>query len=298
VKRALLAALAACGGAQPAPSTTTDTSAAASITITGEPELFARGVVSSEYNEVRLAMSPRGDLVLWGSKDRPGPGGSNVWMSRRTTDGWSPPEAAPFNTDANDYDPAFSGDGAHVYFFSNRPGGAGGDDLYRVTVTADGFGAAEPLGPEVNTAGNEWAPTPSPDGRSLVFARNTPGGTHDLYVAAATGAGFGPARLLPGALNAADADEIDPTFLADGTSIVYSRSPDLKTLPVQLYVSTLGPDGYRAGEPLPASVNLPGGDSYAPAVSASEPHTLYFSTRRPDGAGALDIYRVTYSLGI
>jgi TolB protein len=214
-------ALVACGGTQPAPMAV-DT--AAPMTFAGEPALFARGIVSSEYSEVRLAMSPRGERVLWGSRDRPGRGGKDVWMSRRTADGWTAPEAAPFNSDADDYDPAFSPDGAHVYFFSTRPGGAGGADLYRVPVTGDGFGAALHLGPEVNTAGDEWAPTPSPDGTQLLFASNTPGAKHDLYVARITGAGFEKARRLPGALNDPDADELDPTFLADGTSIVYSRA--------------------------------------------------------------------------
>jgi hypothetical protein len=82
----------------------------------------ARGIVSSEYSEVRLAMSPGGKLVLWGSRNRPGLGGTNVWLSRRTVDGWSPPEVAPFNSDADDYDPAFSPDGARVY--SPRPDSA------------------------------------------------------------------------------------------------------------------------------------------------------------------------------
>jgi TolB protein len=290
---ALATALVACGGPPPAP-TAVDT--AAPITFTGEPALFARGVVSSEYSEVRLAMSPGGERVLWGSRDRPGPGGKNVWMSRRTADGWSAPEAAPFNSDADDYDPAFSPDGAHVYFFSTRPGGAGGADLYRVPVTGEGFGAALHLGPEVNTAGDEWAPTPSPDGTQLLFASNTPGGKHDLYVARIAGAGFEQARLLPGALNEPDADELDPTFLADGTSIVYSRAPDIRTQPVQLYLSTLGSDGYRPGRLLPPTVNIPGDDTYAPAVSAAEPRTLYFSSRRPDGVGDLDVFRIEYTL--
>lgn len=292
VSLAAATALLACGGAQPPSATDT----AEPITFAGAPALFAPGVVSSEHSEVRLAMSPRGELVLWGSRNRPGPGGKNVWMSRRTADGWSAPEAAPFNSDADDYDPAFAPDGSHVYFFSTRPGGAGGADLYRVPVTGPGFGAVEHLGPEVNTAGDEWAPTPSPDGTQLLFASNAPGAKHDLYIARIAGAGFEQARLLPGALNDPDADELDPAFLADGTSIVYSRAPDIRTQPVQLYLSTLGRDGYRPGRLLPPTVNILGGDTYAPAVSAAEPQALYFSSRRPGGPGDLDVYRIEYTL--
>src|SRR6185295_17367335 len=91
------------------------------MAIAGAAELVAPGTVSSEYVEIRLAASPDGKALLWGSTDRPGgPGGWNIWVSRRGAGGWSAPVAAPFNSDANDFDPAFSADGRWVYFFSNR----------------------------------------------------------------------------------------------------------------------------------------------------------------------------------
>jgi hypothetical protein len=57
------------------------------------------------------------------------------------------------------------------------------------------------LGREINTARDEWAPAPSPDGTVLMFASNRPGGKHDLFVARAHGDGFAPAsrrRQRPG----------------------------------------------------------------------------------------------------
>src|ERR1043165_5992904 len=123
----------ACG----APSTPRSAPApvAASLRITSAAELVAPGVVSSEHVEIRLAASPDGTQLLWGSTDRPGgPGGWDVWVSRRTGATWAPPVAASFNSEANDFDPAFSPDGRWVYFFSNRPGGLGGDDIYRAAV--------------------------------------------------------------------------------------------------------------------------------------------------------------------
>lgn len=268
------------------------------LSITTDPVLVARGIVSSEYSEVRLAVSPDGRLLLWGSTDRPGPGGYNIWMSRREHDTWSAPEPVPFNSDARDFDPAFTADGKFVYFFSDRPGGEGGDDIYRVPVTGDTFGAVEHLGPEINTPGNEWAPTPSPDGTQLVFATNWQRAKHDLYVARARGTGFEKATPLPGAINTPDADELDPTFLADGKSLVFSRSPDIGSVPVRLYYAALGPSGYEAGTELPRSINIPGGTAFGPSIDGSAPRTLYVSLRRPEGgAGKLDIYRVQYTLG-
>ena len=267
------------------------------ISITGDPELVARGIVSSQYTEIRLAASPDGRLLLWGSTDRPGPGGWNIWMARRTQGGWSQPQPAPFNSDANDFDPAFAGDGRLVYFFSNRPGGHGGDDIYRVPVTGDGFGPVEHLGPEINTPGDEWAPSPSPDGSQLMFASNVPKAKHDLFVARTRGAGFARARPLPGAVNTPGADEFDATFLADGSSIVFSRSNDVENEEIRLYYSAPGPRGYDAGTELPHGINLAGGAALGPTIDPRDPQSLYFSSKRPEAsAGKLDIYRVRYAL--
>lgn len=241
--------------------------------------------VSSEYNEIRLAESPDGKLRLWGSTDRPGgPGGWNVWMSRRT-DVWSAPTPTSFDSDANDFDPAFSRDGAWVYFFSNRPGGQGGDDLYRAAVTGDGFGSAENLGPNINTPGDEWAPTPTNDG--LLFASNLPTQKHDLY--------FAPwgekAALLPGAINT-PIDEFDATFVDDRT-IVFSRSTDVENDPIELFMSHRTTAGWDAGTKLPTSVNVAGGYTLGPSLDLHDPSILYFSGKRPEtGRGKLDIYRV------
>jgi Tol biopolymer transport system component len=292
-----LIACTACGAASTAASPAA--SAPPSLAIASAAELVAPGVVSSEYVEIRLAASPDGNLLLWGSTDRPGgPGGWNIWMSRRSGTGWGAPTAAPFNSDANDFDPAFSADGHWVYFFSNRPGGLGGDDLYRAAVTADGFGPAQNLGGEINTAGNEWAPSPSPDGTQLLFASNKPGEKHDLLIAPVRGDGFGSAVRLSGAINTPDADEFDATFLPDGSSLVFSRSRDVDNDPIQLYFAARGPGGYDAGTALPDSVNVTGGYTFGPSIAARERGVLYFSSKRPEAnRGKLDIYRVQYTLG-
>lgn len=279
--------LIACGSAPPAPATP-----GAPVTFGTRVELFAPGVVSSDHSEIRLAVSPDGNTVLWGSIDREGGAGSwDIWASRKTGDAWGAPIAASFNSPDKDFDPAYSPDGRWVYFFSNRPGGEGGDDLYRAAVTADGFGPAEHLGPEVNTAGDEWAPAPSPDGKALMFASNRPGEKHDLYLAELRGDGFAPAQPLPGAVNT-PGDEFDATFLPDGRSIIFSRSADLESQPIKLVLATRGAAGFDAGTDLPATINA--GDAiFGPAVHGS---TLYFTSRRPEAAaGKMDIYRVDFT---
>lgn len=269
------------------------------LEFTAAAELVLPGIASSEYSEIRLTSSPDGATLLWGSTNRPGgAGGWDIWRTRRTAAGWSAPAAVSFDSPFNDFDPAFTADGRFVYFFSNRPGGLGGDDLYRVRVSGDGFGRPENLGPNVNTPKDEWAPSLSADGKLLLFATDGRGGAgrHDLFTARVEGAGFAAARPLPGAVNTPE-DDFDATFLPDGASIVFSRAKNVETAPVALYVARLGTTGYDAGTRLPASVNVDGGDALAPLVDAADAGVLFFTSHRPEAnAGKADLYRIRFRL--
>ena len=105
-----------------------------------------------------------------------------------------------------------------------------------------------------------------------------------------------PAVPLPGAVNTPDADEFDATFLADGTSIVFSRSADVENEAITLWFSQLGPRGYESPRQLPSTINPTAGSAFAPTLDGADPHRLFFSSRRPGGAGKLDVYSVRYEL--
>lgn len=261
-------------------------------------ERFAPGVASTRYDEVRLTLSPDGNTALWFSRNRPGgPGGHDIWISRRDGERWRPATPAPFNTPGRDFDPAFSADGRVVYFCSDRAGGQGGDDLYRVRMDGDGhFGHPENLGPAVNSAADEFAPMLSPDGRTLLFSSDRAGGAggHDLYSAGMQDGLVAPARRLPGDINTV-AQEFDATFLDDGRTVVFARALDFGNAPVRQFIASAYGGRYGAGDPLPSPVNEPTGDSYGAMLDGSQPSTLTYSARRSGGEG-LDLYRVRYRM--
>src|SRR5688572_11644627 len=94
--------------------------------ISGNALEFAPDIISSNYSDIPLTISPDGNTALWFSRNRPGgPGGYDIWISRRMSTGWSVATPVPFNSPARDFDPAFSRDGRFVYFSSDRPGGRG-----------------------------------------------------------------------------------------------------------------------------------------------------------------------------
>ncbi len=85
------------------------------------------------------------------------------------------------NTMTSDCGPVTSPDESYVLWYSERPGGTGGFDLY--VSYADGKGgwtAPENLGPGINTSANENIASLSPDGKFLFFSRETSTGA-DIY---------------------------------------------------------------------------------------------------------------------
>jgi TolB protein len=261
--------------------------------ISGDAREFAPDIISTKYSDIRLTISPDGNTALWFSRNRPGgPGGYDIWMSRRTSGRWNDATPVPFNSPTRDFDPAFSRDGRFVYFSSDRPGGHGGDDLYRVAVTSQGFGLPESLGAAVNSAGNEWAPMMF--GHTLLFSSNGLGGAGrmDLFTATERRGRFAVPRPLPGMVNTA-ADEFDATFLRDGVSILFTRAEDLSKDPVALFYSARVDGLYMPGNRLFDMINTPKSDTYAPMLDWSDPNYITFTTRRPaDNLRGSDLYRV------
>ncbi|MGQ4660522.1 TolB family protein [Lysobacter sp. F6437] len=251
-------------------------------------------VVSTPASEVRASVSPDGQRIVWGSTDREGgAGGWDLWQARLKDGRWQDAAPLSINSDTNDFDPMFSADGRWLYFFSNRDGGMGGDDLYRVAVRADGHGAVENLGPGVNSAGNEWAPTPGADGRHLLFASDGHGGVggHDLFVVRWDGTAFVEPRALAG-INT-DADEFDGAWLGDGKAIVFARSTDVENDPIQLQLAQCDGRRYTDAAPLELSFNTADGTTLGPALDWNKPGELLVSGRaKSPRAGKMDIYRM------
>ena len=267
--------------------------------LVGDAALFLPGIVSTGYSEIRASVSPDGCCVLWGSTDRPGgAGGWDIWISRRTKDGWSAPSAVAFDTRDNEFDPAFGADGRTVYFFSNRPGGYGGDDLWQVAFdpATGAFGEARNLGPALNSAGDEWAPTASADGSELLFATDGRGGAggHDLFTSRWRDGAWQTAEPLAGEVNGAG-DDFDAAFIDGGRVLVFARSQDVDAQPIALWTATRVDGRYVDARALDQRVNVEGGWILAPAQDPTRPGVLLFSGLREGGPGAADIHEIHFS---
>lgn len=95
-----------------------------------------------------------------------------IYSANKVNNEWTDIEEMPINSeDFGTCHPALSADGLVMVFASDRPGGFGGMDLYRMEWTNGSWSAPVNLGNEINSAGNEIFPFVDNQNR-LFFSTN------------------------------------------------------------------------------------------------------------------------------
>ncbi len=161
------------------------------------------GAANTVYHESNITYSPDGNtLVFTRSQFNPNLFGGHIIKSsidnvvklklmvytKKDNGKWSEATEFEYNDPNMSYaHPAFSADGKFLYYSSDRPGGLGGTDIWRSSVSGSNFGAPENLGPGINTAGQEMFP--------FVDKSNT------LYFSSNGIAGLGGLDIFRAALN-------------------------------------------------------------------------------------------------
>ena len=264
--------------------------------------------VNAAATEIELSIS-RDGLSMYVASNRPGGfGGFDIWVSRRAglDDAWGPlTNLGPtINTAAREQGPFLSIDGHRLFFFSDRPGGAGGTDLYvsRRRDTRDDFAwrAPDNLGGGVNSSANETLPVyfNGDEGApvTLYYSSNRPGSAAgDIYASTLDADGsFGPASPVV-ELNSARRDRV-LAIARDGLELFLAsdRPGPIPTL-FDLWVATRG----STSAPWSAPVKLgPGVNTEADEGGAAlsfDASTLYIASDRSGGFGSLDVWVSTRS---
>jgi Tol biopolymer transport system component len=265
-------------------------------------------VINSPFMDGTPAISKDG-LTLYFASNRPGGvGGNDIWVAHRERldSPWSPPvNLALINTVSNEVAPALSRDEHYLFFVSNRPGGAGGPDIwvsFRQHVHDDfgEFAWETPfnLGSPINTPFLDTTPSYFENeelgGPQLFFASNRTGGLGglDMYMSELQADGtFGSATLLP-ELSGPQNDSY-PSVFRNGLEIFFASDRIGTVGGNDLWVSVRESvfDLWSAPVNLGLTVNSVSNDQ-APAIS-SDGETLFFVSDRPGGYGGNDIYMTT-----
>ncbi len=188
---------------------------------TAQPMSF--GMFTSGGNQATVSLSSDGQqLVIYQDDDK---GNGDLYVSYLKGVTWTYPVYIDSNTNhgvvnSPSWEPSacMSPDQKTLYFVSNRAGGLGGTDIYKVDVSnSDKWGQPVNLGPSVNSAYDEDAPFMHPDDSTLFFSskgHNTMGG-YDIFMSQQSASGqWSNAQNMGYPINTPDDD------------IYFSVSPD------------------------------------------------------------------------
>jgi hypothetical protein len=208
--------------------------------------------------------------------------------------------SSELNTEFQDGCPIQSPDGLSLYLASNRPGGEGLLDIWvaRRESVDDPWGAPQNLGEPVNSAADDFCPTPVRGGGLYFVSREAlPGscGMGDIYFTRrnSDGGWREPRRLAcaPTGPNSA-LDEQGPSYVEIGEKafLYFSRSP--ASGPGDLYVSKR-PAGGSFGPAQPvASLNDAAANDIQPNLR-KDGREIVFSSNRLGTLGGQDVWAAT-----
>jgi len=116
----------------------------------------------------------------------------NIFHAQQKNGKWKDVKGVHFNSNQHSVGhPALTPDGDTMYFASDRKGGQGGLDIWRVSKTDSGWGQPVNLGGKINTKGNEHFPFYHPSGKLYYASDALPGlGGLDIYRAEKQKDGF------------------------------------------------------------------------------------------------------------
>jgi len=188
-----------------------------------EPEILS--ICKPNQNESPSSISPNGNQLLINSGDF---SKNNIYKS--TIYGSKLSESSPFpakylNTNRNDIDASISFNEESLYFSSDRKGGFGGFDIYRLRKLPDGtWSKPINLGEKINSKNDEISPFIALDNKTLYFSSNGASsmGGFDIFVSQvnAINEWLEPKNMgIP--INSTD-DDLSYSTIVNGTKGIYS----------------------------------------------------------------------------
>ena len=187
------------------------------------------GDVNTEDDEGVISFSPDG-TTMYLTKARREPNADTsveIYTSTRTGAQWSAPQKYEITADTLSAfgHPAVSPDGEFLYFVSDMPGGYGGKDIWRISLT-EKEGTLENLGVQINTPGDEMFPYIRSNGDLYFSSDGHPGmGGLDIFKAKMNDSGFWQIENMKAPINS-QADDFGITFGEEESGFFSSNRGD------------------------------------------------------------------------
>ena len=182
--------------------------------------------------------------------------------------------------------------GNHMFFNSNRTTTF---SIWECDAKGSGrFTDGVKLESPIDGEGDEVAATLSFNGDTIIYSATTKDGDLDIYYSIKVKGEWGPARLLPGAINKQESDENYPQLTPDGKRLYFCSDREGSMGGYDLFYSDLDEKTGEWGEPV--QMPYPINDTYDNTTISftSNGRYGYISSIRKDGFGSRDIYAVIF----
>jgi hypothetical protein len=190
--------------------------------------------INGSASEMCTAISNDGHWLYFVSNRPGGCGGQDIYVSYRRNErddfAWETPKnlGCTVNSASLDQGPSFFEDPATgkkvLYFSSDRPGGAGGLEVYVSPLISEDAPGPPSLVVELNTSTSDYQPALRKDGLEIFFASDRPGGLGGFDVFASTrsstSAPWSPPVNLGPLVNSVST-EARPSLSLDGTTLYF-----------------------------------------------------------------------------
>ncbi|MDO7845288.1 OmpA family protein [Hymenobacter sp. M29] len=246
-------------------------------------------VVSADESTILITSRRAGSVG--GKKDPEGNGYfEDIYQASWQGKKWSRAAnlGAPVNTDDHNATVGLAPDGQRMLVYVGTNGG----DLLEANLTGTTWTKPKQLGSRINTRSHETSASYSPDGRWLYFVSDRTEGSlggSDIYKVDMEGRNQ-PVNLGP-TINTGAGEE--GVFMApDGKTLYFSSEGHNSMGGYDIFKSVFENGKWSEPENLGWPINTPDDDVFF-VTSASGRHG-YYSSDRPGGLGAKDIYRITF----
>ena len=194
----------------------------------------------------------------------------------------------PINTKGHEATVSLSHDGQKLFIYRDDKGIG---NVYMSTVKDKDWSKPEKL--TVNT--NFWEPHVclSPDGKTMYFVSNRPGGLGgtDIYKSVQESNGEWSAAINLGPTINTKYDEESPFILSDGKTMYFSSKGHDSMGGYDVFTAVLDEEGnFSKPENMGFPINTTEDDVFY--YPTTDPDVIYFSSSRKEGYGDMDIYRI------
>ena len=257
--------------------------------INSEYDEYLPAVVADESEIIFTVMRPRDNQTICAFCQME----EDFYASKKENGEWMPRYKLdyPINTGYNEGAQCISPDGKYLFYtICNTDFGNGSCDLYWSKRIGNRWSRPRNFDAPVCTKFWESQPSISPDGKTIYFASNRPGGfgKMDIWKTTMTEEGlFSVPENLGKNINT-DGDDSAPFIHADGRTLYFVSDGHTGMGGKDIFFSTLTDTGWTKPTNLGYPINTPA-DEINILINAAGT-TAYFSTDKEGGYGGQDLY--------